>query len=81
MFQRTTLVISRESGASQTNLTPSWVGILGWISILALWGSYILIWKDYGLWLAIGAFVLTTILQAIVPIPYKVFKGMVTTQK
>ena len=76
-FQRTTLEIARSKGGNiretQLQMTPRWVGILGWISTLGIWGSVLLIifMKVWWVGLLAGAFVL--IFQAIVPIPRSLF--------
>lgn len=80
MFQRTTLLMSRESGIPQINLTPNWMGVLGWVGMIGLWGVYILIWSTLNFWWALGAFVFTILVQTLIPIPYSLFKKMVNTK-
>lgn len=83
LFQRVTLSIARlAEGVSRNDtqmiLTPNWMGILGWISSIGFYGSLIYLWLDIGILWAVGGFVLSQIIFAIVPIPQNYYFGIIT---
>ncbi len=82
MYQRTTLTIARAMGnvpitQIQTVLTPNWMGLLGWVSTIGLYGSYVLIWLQIGWLWAVGLFILNHLASAIIPIPSGYFYNVV----
>lgn len=82
MYQRATLTIARvveilPITQIQAVLTPNWVGAVGWISTIGLFGSFVYLWLQHGLLWAIGAFIGSQLFTAIVPIPSKYFYNLV----
>jgi len=82
MYQRATLTIARIIGNAPANkiqlvLTPNWMGLLSSISVVGLYGSYILIWLQLGFIWAFVLFLLNHLLNAIIPIPTKYFYNIV----
>jgi len=78
MFQRTTLEISRSHGGSnieemQISMTPIWMGVIGWISTIGVWGSVLLIIFTNVWWYGVIAGVSVFIIQAVIPIPRAFF--------
>lgn len=82
MFQRATLTIARvieilPIAQVQVILTPNWVGAIGWMSTIGLYASIVYIWLQHGLLLAVGAFIVSHLLTAVVPIPSSYFYNLV----
>lgn len=84
MYQRTTLAISRHGESPvlsvqqlQIYLTPTWLGALGWISTIGLYGSYVLLWLQFGWFWPILLFFLDNFATALIPIPSHYFYGLV----
>ncbi len=82
MFQRATLTIARvieilPIAQVQAILTPNWVGAIGWISTIGLYASLVYIWLQHGLLWALGAFVASHLLTAVIPIPSVYFYNLV----
>lgn len=74
LFQRVTLTIARLTEGVPRNdlqlaLTPTWIGILGWVSNIGFYGSLVYLWLDKGLLWAVGGFIISQIVFAIVPMP------------
>lgn len=81
MYQRTTLTIARILQAPSINevqlvLTPTWIGMLGWVS----WGVYvasILIGIKYGVIVGIASAIVIHIISAVIPIPSGYFFNLI----
>jgi len=82
MYQRTTLTIARilenlPISEVQIILTPTWVGILGWVTTIGFYGSLVLIWLQLGILWAVLGFIVSHLLGAVIPIPSAYFYGLV----
>ncbi len=62
-----------EPSKIQVILTPNWMGGLGWISTIGFYGSVVYLWVSLGFLWAIGGFILSHLVFAIIPIPQQYF--------